>query len=91
MAYNEETPTYTICHADGLYGDDKVENEMFAPTSTQNYNVNYFSANLWPTQAIEPKPWSSIPAETRQKINGITVLKLGFTAEDVELFPNLKV
>lgn len=88
---NENIPTYTICHADGLYSDDDLENEMFAPTTNQNYKINYFQANLWPTRAVDPKPWSSIPEETRNKINGITVLMLPFTAEDAALFPNLKV
>lgn len=89
---DEDVPTYTICHADGLYPDDEFENHMFAPTSLeQNYKVNYFQANLWPTRAVDPKPWSSIPEHLRNKINGITVLMLPFTAEDAELFPNLKV
>jgi len=90
-----EIPTYTICHADGLYTDlndaNATEHEIFAPKSGQKYKVDYFSADLYPTRAKAPKPWSSIPEETRKKINGITVLMIGFTAEDADLFPNLKV
>jgi C-terminal binding protein len=37
------------------------------------------------------KPWSSIEKELRDKVQGITMLKLGFTAEDLDLFPNLRV
>lgn len=88
---SEDQKTYTICHGDGLYSDDDLEKELFAPKSGQNYQVNYFQANLLPTLAEDPKPWSSIPEEVRNKINGITLLRLSFTAEDVELFPNLKV
>ncbi len=84
-------PTYTICHADGLYEDDEVEQRIFAPSPGQSYSVEYFSANLWPSQALEPKPWSDIPEHVRNKINGITVLKLPFTKNDGALFPNLKV
>lgn len=90
-AMSEDTKTYTICHGDGLYADDELENEMFAPTAGQNYKVNYFQAKLLPTLAEDPKSWSSIPEEVRNRINGITLLRLSFTAEDVELFPNLKV
>ena len=87
----DEIPTFTICHADGLYADDELEDEMFAPSSTQDYKVDYFQANLLPTLAEDPKPWSSIPKEVRDKVNGITLLRLSFTADDVPLFPNLKV
>ena len=85
------TPTYTIIQADGLFSDDEVENEIFAPRSGQEYEIDYQQVNLWRTQAEDPKPWSSIPEELRKRVNGITNLKLYFTAEDVELFPNLKV
>lgn len=84
-------PTYTICQADGLYPDDTVEQQIFAPQEGQTYNLEYFQANLWPSQALEPKPWSAIPEDVRQRIHGILVLKMPFTREDVALFPKLKV
>ena len=87
----EEIPTYTIIQADGLYPDDDFENELFAPRQNQNYKLQYLQTNLWPTQAVEPRPWSSIPEETRNQVNGIEVLKLPFTEQDAELFPRLKV
>ncbi|GAB7365474.1 hypothetical protein MBLNU230_g6547t1 [Neophaeotheca triangularis] len=83
--------TYTIIQADGLYPDDRVEQEIFAPSPGQDYQINYHQTHLWPTGTPEPKPWSTIPRELREKVDGIEVLKLPFTAEDIELFPNLKV
>lgn len=38
-----------------------------------------------------PKPWSAVPKDLREKVHGILVLKMGFTAEDLALFPQLKV
>ena len=52
--------------------------------------VYYSQTGLWPTGVPDPRPWSAIPKETRDKVDGIMVLKLGFTARDLELFPKLK-
>ena len=87
----EEERTYTIMQADGLYADDKVEQEIFAPREGQKYKVNYFSGNLWPSLATESKPWSDVPEHLRNEVEGITLLKLAFTEEDLQLFPKLKV
>lgn len=89
---DDNIPTYTIIQADGLYpGDDTYENELFAPREGQNYKVNYQQVNLYPVGARAPKPWSDVPKELREKVDGIEVLKMGFTGEDLELYPNLKV
>ena len=87
----EEVPTFTIVQADGLFPDDAVEHELFAPKPGQNYKIDYRQVNLWPSQSEEPQPWSSLSKDLRDKVDGITVLKLYFTEQDVELFPNLKV
>lgn len=71
--------------------DDTIENAIFAPLPTQKYKVEYLQGNLWPDGASEKRPWSEIPKDLRERINGIEVLKLSFTAEDLALFPNLKV
>jgi C-terminal binding protein len=47
--------------------------------------------NLWPAGQATPKPWSSIPEELRERVDGIMLLKLRMTEEDVKLFPRLKV
>ena len=87
----EEVPTYTIIQADGLYPDDELEKKLFAPKAGQNYKVNYLQVHLYPLQAEKPKPWSSIPEEIRNQVDGINVLKMGFKEEDLQLFPKLKV
>lgn len=88
----DDIPTYTIIQADGLYpNDDSYENELFAPLPGENYKVNYQQVNLYPVGARAPKPWSAIPEELRKQVDGIEVLKMGFTAEDLALFPRLKV
>lgn len=87
----EEEPTYTIIQADGLYPDDELENELFAPRQSQNYKVNYIQTHLYPFGAEKPKPWSAVPEELRHQVDGINVLKMGFKEQDLQLFPNLKV
>ncbi|CAK1365112.1 C-terminal-binding protein [Cercospora beticola] len=84
-------PTFTIIQADGLYPDDSVEQQIFAPRPGQNYKLDFVSTGLWPTGTPQSKPWSAIPEELRNRIDGIMVLKIGFTESDVELFPKLKV
>lgn len=37
------------------------------------------------------KAWSTIPEDLRNKVDGILDLKMPFTAEDLALFPKLKV
>lgn len=86
-----DAPTYTIIQADGLYRDEKVEEQIFAAKPGQNYKVDYKQLQLFPTGSTEPQPWTSIPEEVRNKVNGILTLKMYFTADDVKLFPNLKV
>ena len=87
----KEVPTITIIQADGLYPDDDLEKRLFAPSPTQNYELNYLQTDLYPTGAPERKPWSSIPDDVRKHVNGIEVLKMPFTERDLELFPALKV
>lgn len=88
---NDPSPTYTIIQADGLYPDDDLEKTLFAPRAGQNYKLKYLQTNLWPTGTATMRPWSDIPEDLRKEIDGIEVLKMPFTAEDVKLFPRLKV
>lgn len=88
---DDHIPTYTIIQADGLYPDDEYEKSLFAPQPGQNYKVDYQQVHLYPVGAREPKPWSAVPEELRNRVDGIEVLKMGFTAADAELFPKLKV
>ncbi|KAJ4524909.1 hypothetical protein HRR78_003056 [Exophiala dermatitidis] len=84
-------PTYTIIQADGLYPDDTVEQEIFQPRPGQNYAVKYIQTNLWPTGVPNRRPWSDIDPGLREQVDGIMVLKMSFKAEDLALFPRLKV
>ncbi|KIW79919.1 hypothetical protein Z517_06534 [Fonsecaea pedrosoi CBS 271.37] len=86
-----EVPTYTIIQADGIYPDDVVEQEIFTANPPHPYKLNYVSTPLFPVGAPTPKPWSTIPKDLRDQVDGILVLKMGFTAADLELFPKLKV
>jgi len=55
------------------------------------YKINYFQTDLFPVGKHVIKPWSSIPQDVRERVDGIMVLKIGFTEEDLALFPRLKV
>lgn len=72
--------------------DDRVENEIFRPsTDSPDYKVNYSQVNLRPAGTTTAKPWSALDKSLRDQVDGITLLMLTFTAEDLELFPRLKV
>ncbi|KEF55958.1 uncharacterized protein A1O9_07538, partial [Exophiala aquamarina CBS 119918] len=71
--------------------DDLVEQSTFAPRDSQAYDVHYVQADLIPPGALSANPWSSIKKELRDQVDGIMLLKACFTAEDLELFPKLKV
>lgn len=86
-----EAPTYTIIQADGLYPDNSLEEQIFAPSPTQSYKLKYLQAHLCPPGTETAEPWSTIPEEIRREVDGIMVLKLRFTEQDLELFPRLKV
>jgi C-terminal binding protein len=68
-----------------------VENQIFTEKPTHPYNIKYLQTGLFPTGTPTPKPWSTIPQELRDQVDGIMVLKMRFTAADVDLFPKLKV
>lgn len=83
--------TFTIIQGDGLYPDDTIEQATFAPHAGQKYVVDYRQAHLYPNHSPVWKPWSDIPEELRNRVNGLMTLKMRVTAEDVKLFPQLKV
>lgn len=85
------SPTYTIIQADGLYPDDTFEQALFAPAEGRQYTFEYLQTNLWPTGTPTAKPWSAIPEDLRNRVQGILTLKMSMTAADVALFPKLRV
>lgn len=75
----------------GVMQDDVVEQQIFKPRGSQQYELNYHQTYLWPTGTPDRKPWSDVDKALRDQVDGIMVLKMGFTAADLELFPKLKV
>ena len=71
--------------------DDIVEQELFAKSGLHDHEVEYLRLDLFLAGQAIPKPWSTIPEPVRNRINGIMLLKLRMTEDDVKLFPNLKV
>ena len=71
--------------------DDSIEQQIFTPTESQNYQVKYVQTDLWVPGTPTPKPWTAIDKVLRDEVDGIMVLKMGFTKQDLDLFPRLKV
>ena len=70
--------------------DDDFETKFFNENPTHDYNLEYIQTYLWPPGTPDAKTWSTIPKDLRDRVDGIMVLKMGFTAEDVGLFPKLR-
>lgn len=68
-----------------------IEQEIFNANPPRPYKLRYLQTGLFPTGAPTARPWSDVPRDLREQVDGIMVLKMGFTAEDVALFPRLKV
>jgi hypothetical protein len=71
--------------------DDTAEQELFAKSALHSHEVEYLQLDLWPAGLAAPKSWATIPEALRNRVNGIMLLKLRMTEEDIELFPNLRV
>lgn len=93
MASNTQTstPHFTIIQADGLYPNDSFEQDFFRPSDSESYTFEYHQADLFPTGVANPRPWSDLPKELRDRADGILTLKMRFTADDLALFPRLQV
>lgn len=68
-----------------------IEQEIFTQNPTHPYKVKYLQTGLFPTGTSKPKPWATIAKDVRDQVDGIMVLKMAFTAQDLALFPRLKV
>lgn len=84
-------PTYTILEADGQHPDQLLEDRVFNEDPTHQYKVRFLRAALSPAGIAERKPWTDLPKELRDEVDGLMILKLRITESDVELFPKLKV
>ncbi|RMY16963.1 hypothetical protein D0867_06364 [Hortaea werneckii] len=86
-----DNPTYTILEADGQHPDSAVEDIIFNESPTHSCKVRFLRTSLAPSGTADRKPWTDIPKEIRDEVDGLMILKLYLTAEDIELFPKLKV
>lgn len=91
MATSSDVPTFTILEADGQHPDNNLEERIFNEAPGQPYKVHFLRTALAPVGTAYLKPWTEIPKEIRDQVDGLMILKLYLTAEDVELFPKLKV
>lgn len=88
---NEDVPTYTILEADGQYPDNVLEETVFAPQPGQNYRVRFLRTALAPVGVDYLQPYTEVPKEIRDEVQGLMILKLYLTEKDLDLFPKLKV
>ncbi|KAK5131498.1 hypothetical protein LTR08_000892 [Meristemomyces frigidus] len=91
MAASEDIPTYTILEADGQHPEDILEDRIFNDSPTHLYKVRFLRTALAPVGTAYLKPWTDIPKDVRDEVDGLMILKLYLTEQDVELFPKLKV
>jgi C-terminal binding protein len=78
-------PTFVILEPEGLYADTKLEQTILS-TSINQRRFEIHQAHLG-----EDIPYSHIPLELRQRVNGLFVLRHWVKEEDITLFENLKV
>jgi C-terminal binding protein len=70
---DNDVPTYTILEADGQYPDNTLEETIFAPQEGQNYRVRFLRTALAPVGVDYLKPYSEIPKEIRDEVDGLMV------------------
>lgn len=81
---------FTILEADGQYNDDNaLEQAMFA--AGDDYTIRFVRGSLAPVGYDTLAPWTDIPKDLRDEVDGLMILKLFITRDDLELFPRLKV
>lgn len=71
--------------------DDVLEQQIFTANPTHPYNIKFLRTALAPVGVDTMQPWTDIPKEIRDQVDGLMMLKLFFTEKDLELFPKLKV
>ena len=87
---NNDIPTYTILEADGQHENNDLEDHLFAQDPTHAYHVRFIRGSLSPGETAVRKPWTEIPKELRDEVDGIMMLKLYLREDDIALFPKLK-
>ncbi|KAK5710698.1 hypothetical protein LTR15_012854 [Elasticomyces elasticus] len=85
------TPVYTILEADGQYPDQQLEEKLFNDDPTHPYKVRFLRSTLAPSETDVRLPWTDVPKDIRDEVDGLMILKLRLGEEDLKLFPRLKV
>ncbi|KAK0913478.1 hypothetical protein LTR02_002326 [Friedmanniomyces endolithicus] len=86
-----EIPTYTILEADGQYPEQLLEDQIFNDDPKHPYKVRFVRSKLAPSGTDVRRPWSEVPKDIRDEVDGLMILKLHLREKDLELFPKLKV
>jgi C-terminal binding protein len=86
-----DVPVYTIFEADGQHPDSTVEDQIFNDDPTHAYRVRFIRGSLAPGETAVRKPWTEVPEDIRHEVDGLMILKLYLTEQDIALFPKLKV
>lgn len=81
----------TILEADGQYTDNLLENKLFASNLPPGVKVRFIRGALAPVGFDTLSPWTDIPKDIRDQVDGLMILKVYVTREDIALFPRLKV
>lgn len=68
-----------------------MEQAILKPRDGEDFVLNYKQTFLSPPGMPDQKEWSEMDPALREQVDGIMVLKMTFTAEDLALFPRLKV
>ena len=91
MATTSDIMTFTILEADGQHPDCLLEDHIFNQSPSHPYKVRFLRGSLAPSGTADRRPWTEIPKDIRDQVDGLMILKLYLTEEDAELFPKLKV
>lgn len=83
--------SFTILEADGQYNDNILEDQIFASERLQGCQVRFIRGALAPVGFDTLAPWTDIPEDIRNEVDGLMILKVYVTREDIALFPKLKV
>jgi C-terminal binding protein len=74
-----------VLEPEGLYQDTVIESEILSASLSQ-HSFEIHQAHLG-----EERPYNNLPVDLRARVHGLFVFKHWFSAQDLELFPQLRV